>query len=191
MKNTEPYYNLIYTSDLCIELKKFNFSTFVSLHFSPSTKFSLKLKIIFLCFFSLTINTNLSVSIFVCSFKECFCLIISQISTLLRKALQNIPEEKKYILLHRGITLEHVAVYSICCVSFRSSMFLVFLCVRECLTWVHPPLWSHYHLHPKPGRPVWPPRPTSLSFPPVQKTFWGRMFLLQKVKTEHVEFIII
>lgn len=167
------------TADVYIELKKFNFSTFLSLYFSPSTRFFFKLRIMFLCFFSLTINANLSVSIFVCGFKECFCLIISQISTLLRKALQNIPEEKKNILLHRGITLEHVAVYS------------SVLSVRECLTWVHPPRWSHYHLHPKLGRPAWPPQPTSLSFPPVQKTFWGRMFLLQKVKAEHVELTII
>lgn len=38
-----------------------------------------------------TINPNLSISVFVRSFEEGFCLVVSQISTLLGKPLQNVP----------------------------------------------------------------------------------------------------
>lgn len=40
---------------------------------------------------SLTVNSDLSVSIFVCSFEECFCLIVCEVSSFLGKALENVP----------------------------------------------------------------------------------------------------
>lgn len=40
---------------------------------------------------SLTINSDLAVSIFVCSFEERFRLIVREISSLLGKALENVP----------------------------------------------------------------------------------------------------
>lgn len=42
-------------------------------------------------FNSRTINPDLSISVFVCGFKKRFCLVVSQISTLLGKPFQNIP----------------------------------------------------------------------------------------------------
>lgn len=42
---------------------------------------------------SLTINPNLAVSILVCSFEERFRLVVCQISSLLGKALENVPVE--------------------------------------------------------------------------------------------------
>lgn len=43
---------------------------------------------------SLTVNPDLAISVFVCGFEECSCLVVSQISALLGKALQYIPEER-------------------------------------------------------------------------------------------------
>lgn len=67
-------------------------------------------------FYSRTINPNLSISILVCSFEEGFCLVVSQISTLLGKSFQNIPAERE------GVCTEE-SQSSTCCVSFKSTLF--------------------------------------------------------------------
>lgn len=135
---------------------------------------------------SLTINADLAVSIFVCSFEECFCLVVSQISALLGKAFQNVPGQKNRCVFsfkehatvcRRWTWLSVKSVVQLECL-------LVCFCVCKCLTWAHLPLWSRCHPHPEPGRPSWRFQPTWLSVPPVRRTFWGQMFLLQKAKTE-------
>lgn len=69
----------------------------------------------FLPFYSRTINPNLSISILVCSFKEGFCLVISQISTLLGKSFQNVPVGGVRGL-HRGITVGHLTGEYVLCI---------------------------------------------------------------------------
>lgn len=73
-------------------------------------------------FYSRTINPDLSISVFVCSFKKCFCLVISQISTLLGKSFQNIPvggstEESQSHTPQR--------IFRICIASISLSLFWV------------------------------------------------------------------
>lgn len=73
------------------------------------------------CTSSFTINADLAISIFVCSFEKCFCFIISQISALLRKALQNIPKKNTGC---RRDTMQDMDLHTICIALFWSSPLL-------------------------------------------------------------------
>lgn len=79
-------------------------------------------------FLSLTVNSDLAISIFVCSFEEWFCLSISQISAILGKALQYEPEEKivsqYYWTDNRAVWRLHTV--NILCVSSSLELFLLY-----------------------------------------------------------------
>lgn len=84
----------------------------------------------FLPFYSRTINPNLSVSILVCSFKEGFCLVISQISTLLGKSFQNVPVGGVRGL-HRGITVGHLTGEYVLCIIAIQIVLLYYAYLRR------------------------------------------------------------
>lgn len=77
--------------------------------------------IIFSAVYFLTIDADLSISIFVCSLEECFCLSISQISTILGEALQYKPEKSAGCINTQSsaelpicICLSHWTVFFVC-----------------------------------------------------------------------------
>lgn len=50
----------------------------------------------------LTINSDLAVSIFVCSFEERFCLVVREISSFFGKALEDVPAKRERERARRG-----------------------------------------------------------------------------------------